>query len=106
MGLDIFKEKYDNLLNAERMIMCEECLNYKKVEKKEHESCYRNRCDGCKCKNCNDFAECDSADKKCSYCKFHSTTTTSWINTNPYTPTVRWGSGSVTSAPNGGYNVL
>ena len=77
------------------MKVCEECLNYKKVEKKEHESCYRNRCDGCKCKNCNDFAECDSADKKCSYCKFH--------NTNI------WSGGTAQTAtwtPNGRYNVL
>jgi hypothetical protein len=55
--------------------MCEECKNYEKKEEKKSEilskkDCYKNECDGCSCKACADFADCDN--KKCYSCKFHN----------------------------------
>ncbi len=55
--------------------MCEDCKNYEKVEpvKQKKMDCFKNKCESCACKACADFAECDSTDKKCSYCKYRPT---------------------------------
>ena len=47
--------------------MCKQhCENYKPFGKKE---CYKNKCDTCECKNCNDNNDCETRIAKCLYCK-------------------------------------
>lgn len=67
--------------------MCEECKNYEKkpISIMGHKDCYKNRCDGCRCRNCNDFNECDSPDKKCGYCKYKQSYTITWPYHQTYT---------------------
>ena len=57
---------------------CTEC-----GQEKPEPECYKNRCEGCKCKNCPKFEDCDN--KKCYLCKKrnHGYTTVQW----PYYPT-------------------
>ena len=61
-------------MNWRGVRMCDDCVNYKKQEPIKfpiggHKECYKNSCDDCACRSCNDFQECDN--KKCSYCKYH-----------------------------------
>jgi hypothetical protein len=70
---------------------CDKCGQElpKILQKKE---CYKNKCEGCDCRYCNDFENCDA--KKCCSCKFRGYTSTV---TYPYggvtwtTPTIQWG---------------
>ena len=61
--------------------MCKDCTNYKPLGKK---SCYKNKCEGCDCKNCPDSKDCETRQAKCGYCKFIPN---GWTITYPYTNT-------------------
>ena len=55
--------------------MCKQhCENYKPFGKKE---CYKNKCDTCECKDCNDNNDCETRIAKCLYCK-HVKITGGW----------------------------
>ena len=84
--------------------MCDDCMNYKKQGPVKfpiggHKECFKNRCDDCKCRSCNDFQECDN--KKCSYCKYHGYNYPMYQTTytytypsqvyNPYVTYYKWG---------------
>jgi hypothetical protein len=70
---------------------CDKCGQElpKILQKKE---CYKNKCDGCECRSCPDFENCES--RKCPSCKFRGYTSTI---TYPYggatwtTPSISWG---------------
>ncbi len=81
------------LSSEERKHLEETMKKYDKVLRKlgeismitAHKECYKNKCEGCTCRNCNDFNECDSSDKKCGYCKHRQTYTVTWPYQQSYT---------------------